>query len=63
MDLSDYLGTTKASHILEVSSDKVRRLVRSGELAAQNVEGRWVIPIAELERYRSENPEVEANSG
>ncbi len=55
----DYLGTTKAAHFLEVSSDKIRRLVRSGQLTGENVMGRWAIPLTELARYRSEHPQAE----
>ncbi len=54
----DYLGTTKAAHFLEISSDKIRRLVRSGQLTGENVMGRWAIPVSELNRYRSEHPQA-----
>lgn len=54
-DPRDGIGTTKAAIALEISSDTCRRLIRTGALAAENVQGRWVISPSEIRRYQTDN--------
>ena len=43
------LTVSQASQILGITLDYVYRLIYSGKLAARKSEGRWLIPVSDVE--------------
>ncbi len=48
MELTDLLGVDEAAHILGISADRMRVLVRTRRLPARKVAGRWVVASQDL---------------
>ena len=48
MELQDLLGVDEAAHILGISADRMRVLLRTSRLPARKVAGRWVIAGPDL---------------
>lgn len=50
LDLRDVLDASQAAARLEIPPEKLRTLIRSGELVATRRAGRWWIPVIEVRR-------------
>ena len=55
MTLDGYSTPKAAAAELGISAHTLRHQIRSGRLHAEESDGRWLIPNAEIERYRSES--------
>lgn len=50
-DVSDLIGVTEAARILDLDESRVRRLIRAGKLAAQQIGRSHVLDRAEVRRF------------
>jgi len=48
------LTVSQASRTLGITLDYVYRLIYAGKLAARKSEGRWLIPVADVESRRKD---------
>lgn len=55
---TDLVSTGAAAQHLGVSTSTVRRLIDTGELDAENVGGRWLFRLADLDAYLADQDEA-----
>src|SRR4051794_854374 len=56
-DGSTHVTPAQAGRLLGRSSDRVREMIRHGELTQEQIDGRWLIPLRDIHRLSNPSPE------